>query len=149
MAVLFHLGIMQYVVKGLAKVMMWVMDVSGSESLAASANVFVGQTEAPLVVKPYVKSMTTSELTAMMTGGMATVAGGVMAAYASMGADAGHLLAASVMSAPASLVIAKIMVPETQQSPTKGIVKIDIPKQDMNVLDAACRGAAEGYYTCH
>ena len=144
MAVLFHLGIMQYVVKGLAKVMVWVMDVSGSESLAASANVFVGQTEAPLVVKPYLKSMTTSELTAMMTGGMATVAGGVMAAYASMGADAGHLLAASVMSAPASLVIAKIMIPETQQSPTKGIVKIDIPKQDMNVLDAACRGAAEG-----
>ena len=144
MAVLFHLGIVQQIVKWMAKFMVWVMDVSGAESLAASANVFVGQTEAPLVIKPYLKTMTNSELMAMMTGGMATVAGGVMAAYASMGADAGHLLAASVMSAPASLVIAKIIIPEKEHSPTKAKIEIDIPKQDANVLDAACRGASEG-----
>lgn len=144
MAVLFHLGIVQQIVKWMAKFMVWVMDVSGAESLAASANVFVGQTEAPLVIKPYLKTMTNSELMAMMTGGMATVAGGVMAAYASMGADAGHLLAASVMSAPASLVIAKIIIPEKEHSPTKSKIEIDIPKQDANVLDAACRGASEG-----
>jgi CNT family concentrative nucleoside transporter len=146
MAVLFHLGVMQRIVKVMAKIMVKVMDVSGSESLAASANVFVGQTEAPLVIKPYLKTMTNSELMAMMTGGMATVAGGVMAAYASMGADAGHLLAASIMSAPASLVIAKIILPEGDESPTKGAVHVDIPKQDANVLDAACRGGAEGLH---
>jgi len=144
MAVLFHLGIIQKVVKGMAWVMVRIMDVSGSESLAASANVFVGQTEAPLVIKPYIVTMTLSELMAMMTGGMATIAGGVMIAYMNFGADPGHLLAASIMSAPASLVLAKLMVPETQESKTKGIVKIEIPKVDANVLDAACRGASEG-----
>jgi CNT family concentrative nucleoside transporter len=144
MAVLFHLGVMQIIVKGIAKVMVWIMDTSGSESLAAAANIFIGQTEAPLVIKPYIETMTSSELMAMMTSGMATVAGGVMAAYAGLGADAGHLLAASIMSAPASLVIAKIIIPEKEVSPTKGVVKLDIPKKDSNVLDAACRGASEG-----
>ena len=144
MAILFHIGIMQLIVKGIAKVMVWVMDTSGSESLAAAANIFIGQTEAPLVIKPYISTMTNSELMAMMTSGMATVAGGVMAAYAGLGADAGHLLAASIMSAPASLVIAKIIIPEKEISPTKGIVKLDIPKKDANMLDAACRGASEG-----
>ncbi len=144
MAVLFHLGVMQIIVKGIAKVMVWIMDTSGSESLAAAANIFIGQTEAPLVIKPYIPTMTNSELMAMMTSGMATVAGGVMAAYAGLGADAGHLLAASIMSAPASLVIAKIIIPEKEVSPTKGVVKLDIPKKDSNVLDAACRGASEG-----
>ncbi len=144
MAVLFHLGVMQIIVKGIAKVMVWIMDTSGSESLAAAANIFIGQTEAPLVIKPYIPTMTSSELMAMMTSGMATVAGGVMAAYAGLGADAGHLLAASIMSAPASLVIAKIIIPEKEVSPTKGVVKLDIPKKDSNVLDAACRGASEG-----
>ena len=144
MAVLFHLGIMQFIVKGIAKGMVWVMDVSGSESLAAAANIFIGQTEAPLVIKPYIPTMTNSELMAMMTSGMATVAGGVMAAYAGLGADAGHLLAASIMSAPASLVIAKIIIPEKEISPTKGVVKLVIPKKDANILDAACRGASEG-----
>ncbi len=144
MAVLFHLGVMQIIVKGIAKVMVWIMDTSGSESLAAAANIFIGQTEAPLVIKPYIETMTNSELMAMMTSGMATVAGGVMAAYAGLGADAGHLLAASIMSAPASLVIAKIIIPEKEVSPTKGVVKLDIPKKDSNVLDAACRGASEG-----
>ena len=144
MALLFHLGIMQFIVKGIAKVMVWVMDTSGSESLAAAANIFIGQTEAPLVIKPYISTMTSSELMAMMTSGMATVAGGVMAAYAGLGADAGHLLAASIMSAPASLVIAKIIIPEKEISPTKGVVKLDIPRKDANMLDAACRGASEG-----
>jgi CNT family concentrative nucleoside transporter len=144
MAMFFHWGIMQRIVSVMALIMEKIMRVSGSESLAAAANVFVGQTEAPLVIKPYLKTMTASEIMAMMTGGMATIAGGVMAAYVGMGADAGHLLAASIMSAPASLVIAKIMLPEREESPTMGHVKIDIPKQDANSLDAICRGASEG-----
>jgi CNT family concentrative nucleoside transporter len=144
MALLFHLGVMQRIVSVMAFIMEKVMRVSGSESLAAAANVFVGQTEAPLVIKPYLKTMTSSEIMAMMTGGMATIAGGVMAAYVGMGADAGHLLAASIMSAPASLVIAKIMLPEVEESPTMGHVKVDIPKEDSNSLDAVCRGASEG-----
>lgn len=143
-AVLFHLGVLQWVVKIMAKVMVRVMDVSGSESLAAASNVFVGMTEAPLVIRPYLATMTNSELMAMMTGGMATIAGGVMAAYAGMGADPGHLLAASIMSAPASLAIAKIILPEKEESPTKGEVKVAVPRTDANVLDAACRGAADG-----
>jgi CNT family concentrative nucleoside transporter len=143
-AVLFHLGILQWVVKLMAKVMVWVMDVSGAESLAASANVYVGMTESPLVIRPYLNSMTRSEIMALMTGGMATVAGGVMAVYAKFGVDAGHLMAASLMSAPASLVIAKIMVPEVEESVTKGVVRVEIPKEDANILDAACRGAAVG-----
>ena len=143
-AVLFYLGVLQCVVKAMARVMVWVMDASGSESLCTAANVFVGMTTAPLTIRPYLATMTRSELMAMMTGGMATVSGGVMAAYASMGADAGHLMVASLMSAPASLVVAKIMVPECETSPTKGVVRIDVPRQDANMLDAACRGAAEG-----
>jgi len=144
MAILFHLGIMQWVVKGMAWVMVRVMDTSGTESLAAAAEVFVGMTESPLVIRPYLESMTRSEIVAMMTAGMGTVAGGVLAAYVGMGVDAGHLMAASLMAAPASLVIAKIMVPETEKSLTKGVVRIDVPKVDVNVLDAACRGASEG-----
>lgn len=148
MAVLFHLGIMQQLVKAMAWIMVKVMNVSGSESLSTSANIFIGQTEAPLVVKPYIDTMTRSEIMAMMTGGMATIAGGVMAAYVSFGADPGHLLAASFMSAPASLVIAKLMIPELEDSNTKGIVRIDVPKTDANILDAACRGASEGVRLC-
>ncbi|MHC4573982.1 MAG: NupC/NupG family nucleoside CNT transporter [Planctomycetota bacterium] len=144
MAVLFYLGILQKVVEFMAKVMVYVMDVSGSESLATAANVFLGMAEAPLVIKPYMKTMTRSELMAMMTGGMATISGALLATYASFGADAGHLLTASIISAPAALVIAKIMIPEAQESLTKGIVKVQIPKEDANVLDAACRGATEG-----
>jgi len=143
-AVLFHLGVLQWLVKLMARVMVWVMDTSGAESLCASANVFIGMTTAPLVIRPYLQTMTRSELMAMMTGGMATVAGGTMAAYAAMGADPGHLMVASLLSAPASLVIAKIMVPETEPSPTKGEVKVEVPRQDANILDAACRGAGEG-----
>jgi len=144
MALLFHWGIMQRIVSVMALIMTKVMRVSGTESLAAAANVFVGQTEAPLVVKPYLKTMTSSEIMAMMTGGMATIAGGVMAAYVGMGADAGHLLAASIMSAPAALVIAKIILPEVEESPTMGKVKIKIEKEDTNSFDAICRGASEG-----
>ena len=143
-AVLFHLGVLQWVVKIMAKVMVWVMDVSGAESLAASANVYIGMTESPLVIRPYLDTMTRSEIMALMTGGMATVAGGVMAVYAAWGVDAGHLMAASLMSAPASLVIAKIMVPEKEESVTKGVVRVEVPREDTNVLDAACRGASAG-----
>jgi CNT family concentrative nucleoside transporter len=144
MSVLFYLGIMQWVVKGMARLMVWVMDTSGSESLAVAAEVFVGMTESSLVVRPYVDTMTRSELMAMMTAGLGSVAGGVLAAYADMGVDAGHLMAASLMSAPASMVIAKIMVPETALSLTKGTVKIDVPRPGVNVADAACRGATDG-----
>jgi len=144
MAVLFYLGILQKVVAVFSKVMVYIMDVSGSESLAIASNVFVGMAEAPLVVKPYIKTMTRSELMAMMTGGMATISGATLAAYAGLGADPGHLLTASIISAPAALVIAKIMLPEVEESLTKGVVKVAIPKEDVNILDAACRGASEG-----
>jgi len=144
MAVLFYLGVLQKVVEFMAKVMVYVMDVSGSESLATAANVFVGMAEAPLVIQPYIKTMTRSELMALMIGGMATISGATLAAYAGLGADPGHLLTASIISAPAALVIAKIMLPETGQSLTKRVVKVKIPKQDVNILDAACRGASEG-----
>ena len=149
MTVLYHLGVMQWIVRGMAVFMMKFMGTSGSESLSAVANIFVGMTEAPLVVKPYVKNMTQSELFAVMTGGMATVAGGVMASYVAMLQPffpdiAGHLIAASVMSAPATLVVAKIMIPETEQSETMGQSKLDKLSNDANVIDAAARGAGEG-----
>ncbi|MGB4727096.1 MAG: nucleoside transporter C-terminal domain-containing protein [Thermogutta sp.] len=143
-AVLFYLGILQWLVKIMAKVMVWVMDVSGAESLAAAANIYVGMTEAPLIIRPYLSTMTRSELMAMMSSGMATIAGTVMAAYVAMGVDAGHIMTASLMSAPASLVVAKIMVPELELSPTKGIVRVAVPREDVNLLDAACRGASDG-----
>jgi len=144
MSVLYHIGFMQKVVEVVAKVMMKFMRTSGAESLAAAANIFVGQTEAPLVIKPYVGSMTRSEIMCLMTGGMATVAGGVLAAYVGFGIDAGHLLAASVMSAPAALVCAKLMVPEIEQSTTAGVVKVDLPQVSTNVIDAAAAGASDG-----
>lgn len=144
MSVLYHLGIMQKVVRGMAKFIMKVMGTSSTESLAAAANIFVGQTEAPLVIRPYVEKMTKSELMALMSGGMATVAGGVLAAYVGMGIDAGHLLAASVMSAPAALVCAKLMVPEVESSQTAGDVKIELKATTTNVIDAATTGAADG-----
>jgi CNT family concentrative nucleoside transporter len=124
--------------------MVYVMDVSGSESLTTVADTFMGMAEAPLVIKPYINTMTRSEIMVMMTAGTATISGALLATYASFGANAGHLLTASIISAPAAIVIAKIIVPETEDSLTKGIVKIKIPRQDVNVLDAACRGAAEG-----
>jgi CNT family concentrative nucleoside transporter len=153
MSVLYHLGIMQKIVQGMAWVMSKLMRVSGSESISVAANVFIGQTEAPLVVRPYVNSMTKSELLTLMVGGMATIAGGVLAAYVGLlgGADpaqqlfyAKHLLSASIMAAPATMVIAKILVPETEESQTMGQVKVDIEKTASNVIDAAATGAADG-----
>lgn len=144
MSVLYHLGIMQIVINFVAKVMVKLMGTSGAESLSCAANIFAGQTEAPLVVKPYIDKMTKSELLAMMTGGMATVAGGVLAAYVGFGINAGHLLSASVMAAPAALVLAKIFIPEEEESQTKGIVKIQLEKTHSNIIDAAAAGAGEG-----
>ncbi len=144
MSILYHLGVMQVVIKGTAWLMVRVMGTSGAESLAAAANIFAGQTEAPLMVKPFIEKMTRSELMALMTGGMATVAGGVLAAYVGMGIDGGHLLAASVMSAPAALVCAKLMVPEREESTTQGEVKIELKKTTANLIDAAATGAGEG-----
>jgi len=144
MSILYHLGLMQIVIKATAKVMVKLMGTSGAESLSAAANIFAGQTEAPLVVKPFISNMTRSELMALMTGGMATVAGGVLAAYVGMGIDAGHLLAASVMSAPAALVCAKILIPETEDSATKGEVSLHLPKTTANLIDAAATGAGDG-----
>lgn len=149
MTVLYHLGVMQWVVRGMAWVMQRTMGTSGSETLSAAANIFVGQTEAPLVVKPFVETMTRSELMAVMTGGFATVAGGVLASYVGMLSKtfpdiAGHLIAASVMSAPAALVLAKVMFPETERSATAGSLGIHVERIDANVIDAAARGAGEG-----
>ena len=144
MALLYHLGVMQRLISGMAWIMRRTMGTSGSETLSCAANVFVGQTEAPLVVRPYIKTMTNSEIMAVMCGGFATVAGGVMAAYVRFGVDAGHLLAASVMSAPAALVIAKIMFPETETSETAGQVKLDVPREYANLIDAAAGGAGVG-----
>ncbi|PKL46091.1 MAG: NupC/NupG family nucleoside CNT transporter [Candidatus Riflebacteria bacterium HGW-Riflebacteria-2] len=149
MAILYHLGIMQRLVYYVAMIMQKTMKTSGAESLSAAANIFVGQTEAPLVIKPYVDKMTFSELCCIMSGGMATIAGGVMAAYVGMLKDsipgiAGHLIAASVMSAPAALVFAKILVPETEVPVTSGSVELRIEKIDQNVIDAAARGCSEG-----
>jgi CNT family concentrative nucleoside transporter len=144
MSLLYHLGIMQGVIAGIAKVMRKTMGTSGSETLSAAANIFVGQTEAPLVVKPFVETMTLSELHAVMVGGFATIAGGVLAAYVSFGVDAGHLVAASFMSAPAALVAAKMFYPETAESVTAGELKVKMEKTTANVFDAVCVGAADG-----
>jgi len=142
--ILYHLGIMQKIVQCFAWVMVRLLKTSGAESLSTAANVFVGQTEAPLIVKPYINKMTNSELMALMSGGFATIAGGVLIAYAGMGIDAGHLLAASVMSAPAALVCAKLMVPETEMPETAGTVQAKFEKTTVNVIDAATTGAGDG-----
>jgi CNT family concentrative nucleoside transporter len=144
MSILYYMGIMQWLIKIFAKLMIKVMGTSGAESFAAAANIFAGQTEAPLVVRPFIHSMTRSELMAMMTGGMATVAGGVLAAYVGFGIDAGHLLAASVMSAPAALVCAKLMVPEVEESKTRGDVNVEVKHEYANLIDAASTGASDG-----
>jgi CNT family concentrative nucleoside transporter len=148
MSVMYHVGIMQKLVYGVALVMQRTMGTSGAESLSAAANIFVGQTEAPLVIGPFVKDMTKSELHAVMTGGFATVAGGVMAVYVGFLKDipgiAGHLVAASIMSAPAALAISKVLYPEDGTPLTTGSLEMDIPKSARNVLEAAANGAAEG-----
>lgn len=145
-ALFYHWGLLQRIVHAMAVVMQRTMGTSGSESLVAAANIFMGQTEAPLVVKPYLKGMTRSELLAMMTTGMATIAGGVMAVYVSLGASSGHLLTASVMSAPAALMISKIMLPETQPSQTAGSSRLSGERTAINSIDALCRGATDGLF---
>ena len=144
MSILYYLGIMQRLVEWLAWTMQRTLGTSGAESLSAAANIFVGQTEAPLVIRPYVGKMTMSELNAVMVGGFATIAGGVMAIYVAMGVDAGHLLTASVISAPAALLIAKLMVPETEVPRTLGHVKIHEESKVVNVVEAAAVGASDG-----
>lgn len=160
-SVLYYLGILQRIVQAMAWVMAKLMGTSGAESLSSTANIFVGQTEAPLIVRPYIATMTQSELLTIMTGGMATIAGGVMAAYIQMlgqsfaeakGLElsaaqvkfAVQLLAASVMAAPASLAISKIIYPETEEPLTKGTVKLKVERQTANVIEAAAGGASDG-----
>ncbi len=160
-SILYYLGIMQKIVKGMAWVMLKVMGTSGAESLSCTANIFVGQTEAPLLIKPFIKTMTNSELLTIMVGGMATIAGGVMAAYIQILGHsysvmhnvpleqaqllfATHLLGASFMAAPAALLISKILFPETEEPVTKGTIKLEIEKNGSNVLEAAAAGASDG-----
>ena len=153
MGVLYHLGVMQAIVKAMAWAITKVMRVSGAETTSVCASVFIGQTEAPLTVRPYIARMTHSELLTMMIGGMAHIAGGVLAAYVGMlgGTDpeaqafyAKHLLAASIMAAPATLVVAKLLIPETQEPLTRGSVKMEVEKTTANIIDAAASGAADG-----
>ena len=150
MSVLYHIGIMQKIIKFISKIMQKTMGTSGAETASISANIFVGQTEAPLVIKPFISKMTKSELTAIMTGGFATVAGGVMAAYVLMlnkviPGIAGHLMAASIMSAPAALVIAKIIYPETSTPVTsKDDIELSKVSDESNFLEAIGNGASEG-----
>jgi CNT family concentrative nucleoside transporter len=141
---LYHIGLMQRIVAVLAKLMKWLMGVSGAEALSNVASAFVGQVEAQTMVKPYLKGMTNSELLASMTGSFACIAGGVMATYIKLGVPAPYLIAASLMAAPGALVIAKIVFPETQTSETKGVVKLEIKKAHANLLDAIAAGASEG-----
>ncbi|PSQ90288.1 MAG: NupC/NupG family nucleoside CNT transporter [Bacteroidetes bacterium QS_8_64_10] len=153
MGVLYFLGLVQPLVRGMGWAMERAMRISGAESLAAAANVFIGQTEAPLVVRPYIEDMTKSELMTLMTGGMATIAGGVLAAYitflggeseAAQAEFAGHLLSASIMSAPAAIVMAKMLVPETSTPSTRGSVELHAEGEGQNVIEAAAEGASEG-----
>ena len=149
MSVLYYLNIMQVIVKGIAWVMQKTLGTSGAETLSASGNIFLGQTEAPLLIRPFVKTMTQSEIMTVMVGGFATVAGGVMAAYIGMLSGffpniASHLLAASVMNAPAGLYLSKILRPETGVPVTQGTLRMDVEKLDSNVIEAAAGGAAQG-----
>ena len=146
MSVLYHVGLIQALIYVLARFMSFTMGVSGAESMAMAANVFVGQTEAPLVVKPFVPGMTRSELNALMTGGFATIAGSVLAVYISiLGAEYGpHLLAASVMSAPAAFLLAKIMQPETEASQTGSQIEFKVERQANNLIEAAAMGTSDG-----
>jgi CNT family concentrative nucleoside transporter len=142
--IFYHLGILQFIIRQLAKFMHWAMRVSGSEALSNISSAFVGQVEAQLMIGPYVKGMTKSELLASMTGSMACIAGGVMATYIQMGIDASSLLAASIMAAPGALVISKIVWPETEVSETAGVVKLEVKKENVNLLDAISHGASDG-----
>lgn len=144
MSVLYHIGVMQWVVIAMAWVMQRTLGTSGPETLSAAANVFVGHTEAPLVVKPYLSTMTRSELNALMTGGFATVTGGLLGAYVDMGIDASHLITASVISAPAALLIAKVMLPESEATQSAEGLRLSSEKASVNVIGAAVQGASDG-----
>lgn len=144
MSVLYYIGFMQKLVGAISFAMQKTLGTSGAETLSTAGNIFVGQTEAPLLVRPYLNSMTRSELMAVMVGGFATIAGGVMAAYVGMGISPVHLLTASLMSAPAALVIAKIMQPEVDQPLTLGKIEMTPPMEATNVIDAAAQGASDG-----
>ena len=147
-AVLYHFGILQAIIKFIARRMQLTLGTSGSETLSVAGNIFLGQTESPLMVRPFVSKMTKSELMAVMTGGFATVSGGVLAIYVSWLTDiqgiAGHLIAASVMSAPAALVVAKIIYPETEESQTMGDVNVNIEHTNINAMEALSNGATDG-----
>ncbi len=143
-AIMYYLGIMQIVVKAFAIAMNKIMGASGAESLNVAASIFMGQTEAPLTIRPFLPRMTISELMTVMTAGMAHVSGSIMAAYIAFGIEARHLLTAVIMTAPGTIMMAKIIEPETQVPETLGGVKVDIPRTDVNVLDAAARGTSEG-----
>ena len=140
----YHLGILQRIVSTMGRGVHWVMGVSGAEALSNVASTFVGQVEAQIMIKPYLKNMTNSELLASMTGSFACIAGGVMAVYISLGVPAAYLLAASLMAAPGALVISKIIFPETEKSETEGEVKLSIEKTHANLVDAIAAGASEG-----
>jgi len=143
-AVLYHLGIMQIVVKAFARVMTGLMGASGAESLNVAASIFMGQTEAPLTIRPFLNKMTRSELMCVMTSGMAHISGGIMGAYIAYGIEAKHLLAAVIMTAPGTILLSKMFVPETESPETAGRVKLDIPRIDANIVGAAARGTGEG-----
>jgi len=151
-SLLYHWGILQWVVRGFAWVMRKIMRTSGSETLSASANIFMGQTEAPLMIRPYIPRLTRSELMTIMVCGMAHIAGGVAAVYADMGMragypnTAGHLLTASVLNCPAALMIAKILLPETEKSETAASAPAAVPRTTVNSIDAICRGASDGFH---
>lgn len=142
--IFYYLGIMQKIIEVLAKGMKWLMNVSGAEALSNISSAFVGQVEAQIMIKPYLKGMTLSELMASMTGSFACIAGGVMATYIQFGVPAQYLIAASIMAAPGALAIAKIMVPETEESETRGDVKLKVPKQHANIVDAISAGCSDG-----
>ena len=142
--VLYYFGIVQMLVRGMARVMMPLMGTSGAETLSAAANVFMGQTEAPLIVRPYIPAMTQSELLTLMTGGLATIAGSVLGVYLSLGAEPVAMLTTSVMAAPCGIYLSKILLPETGQPATLGSVESAVGDDHVNVIDAAAGGAADG-----
>jgi len=145
-AIMYYLGVMQIVVKAFAVAMNKVMGASGAESLNVAASIFMGQTEAPLTIRPFLPKMTQSELMTVMTSGMAHVSGSIMAAYIAFGIEARHLLTAVIMTAPGTIMMAKIFEPETQVPETRGGVQVDIPRTDVNLVDAASRGTGEGLH---
>jgi len=145
-AILYYFGVMQVIVRVFAIVMQRVMKASGAESLNVAASIFMGQTEAPLTIRPYLPEMTDSELMTVMTSGMAHISGGIMAAYILFGIEAKHLLTAVIMTAPGTIMMAKMLVPETEVPKTMGTVKLEVEKTDVNVIDAAGRGTGEGLH---